>query len=158
MDKALFDQYLKERYEDQLDWYDRKADAAKFKYNSIQTLAIVFAALTTVVAAIAAAGGMAGKVGLWTAAGISALVTVLSSLLHAFKHKETWLSYRATYDALKREKYYYQAQVADYRDAADLESLFVQRVEGIMAHESAVWLSMQRRKDEASKQKSVPAQ
>ena len=149
MDKTEFDNYLKERYEDQLGWIDGKAVKLKRTYTRLQLSVIVLAALTTVVAAVGSVSGVAGAIGSWSAVVVSALVTVLASVLTTFKHRETWLNYRATAEALKREQYYYRARIADYSDAEDREGLFVHRVEAILAHENAEWLGIQRLKDEA---------
>jgi len=151
MDRAEFDKYLKERYEDQYNWIDGKAAKLKQTYTRYQTWVIVLASLTTVLAAVGAAGKTVAEVGQWGAVVVSAFVTIFSSVLATFKHKETWLNYRATAEALKREQYYYRAQIGDYRGAQDKEGLFVQRVEGILASENAEWLGIQRLKDEAGK-------
>ncbi len=154
MDRAEFEKYLKGRYQDQVDWYDRKAQAMKRTYGRVQKAVIVLAALTTVTAAVGAVSGQVGNVSKWTAVATSALVTIFTALLNTFKYKETWLNYRGTFDALKREKSYYLAQVGEYRDATDREGLFVQRVETIFAQEGAEWQSILRLKDQAGKPKS----
>ena len=154
MERDQFAIYYKERYENQLSSVSQRAVALKRTYTRMQTWVIVFASLTTVLAAAGTVAGIIGTVGQWAAVGISALVTILSSVLASFKHKESWLNYRATAEALKREQYYYQARVGDYVGVEDREALFVQRVEGIMANENAEWLGIQRLKDEAGKPKS----
>jgi len=154
MDKVEFDQYLTERYERQADWYDRKAQSMKKTYTRLQTLVIVLAALTTVAAAFGTFGDAFGTASRWATVVISALVAIFTALLTTFKYKETWLNYRATFDALRREKSYYLAQVGGYRTTNAREGLFVQRVEAILAQESAEWQSIQRLKDQDDKPKS----
>ena len=167
MDRAEFDKYLKERYEDQVGWYDNSAKKMKRRYMWLQTVVIVLAALTTVAAAVGAAGqsqaasgqstaagGSVAGIGQWTTVVISALVTIGTSLLGTFKYKETWLNYRGTYDALKREKSHFIAQAGAYRSTDDRESLFVQHVEAILQRESAEWQSVQHLKDEEEKPES----
>jgi len=58
MERDQFAKYFKERYENQLNWIDRKAVALKRTYTRMQIWAIVFASLTTV---LAAAGTVAGE-------------------------------------------------------------------------------------------------
>jgi hypothetical protein len=154
MERTEFEKYLKERYEDQVDWYDRKAQAMKKTYGRVQMLVIVLAALTTVAAAVGTSVGSAGSISKWVTVAISALVTIFTALLNTFKYKETWLNYRGTFDALKRERSFYLAQVGDYGKAADREGLFVLRVEAIFAQESAEWQAVQRLKDQNDKPKS----
>ena len=154
MDRAEFDKYLEERYQDQVDWYDRKAQTMKRTYGRVQKLVIVLAALTTVAAAAGTVAGPAGNISRWVTVSVSALVTIFTALLNTFKYRETWLNCRGTFDALKREKSYYIAQVGEYRDATDREGLFVQRVETMFAREGAEWQSIQRLKDQDGKPRS----
>ena len=151
MDRTEFEKYLKERYQDQVDWYDRRAQAMKRSYDRVQKLVIVLAALTTIAAAVGTTVGTVGDVSKWVTVAISAFVTIFTALLNTFKYRETWLNYRGTFDALKREKSYYLAQVSGYRSTADREGLFVQRVEAILTRESAEWQSIQRLKDQEDK-------
>jgi len=154
MERTEFDKYLTERYEDQFNWIDNKAGKLKRTYTRYQTWVIVLAASTTVLAAVGSVAKPIGTIGQWAAVVVSALVTILTSVLATFKHKETWLNYRATAEALKREQYYYRAQIGDYSGAQDKEGLFVQRVEAILASENAEWLGIQRLKDEAGQPKA----
>ncbi len=154
MERTEFDKYLKDRVEKMVDWYDRKAVAMKCWYTWFQTVVIVLAALTTVAAAFGAADGKIAVTSQWATVVISALVTIGTTMLGTFKYKETWLNYRGTYDALKREKSFYLAQVGDYGKATDREGLFIQRVEAILANESAEWQSVQHLKDLTDKPKS----
>ena len=45
MDKETFSEYVTNRYEDQINWYDRKSIENQAKYRRMQWSLIVFAAL-----------------------------------------------------------------------------------------------------------------
>jgi len=158
MGSDKFEKYMTERYDDQRRWIDRKAVGLKKTYTCYQTWVIILASVTTVFSAVGGLTGTIGVVGSWAATVISALVTVFSSILATFKHKETWLNYRVAAEALKREKYFYQLEVGDYSGAQDKEKLFVQRVEAILAMENAEWVGVQRLKDEAEQPKTPAKQ
>ena len=61
------------------------------------------------------------------------------------KFGDLWTMYRATAEALKREKSYYNAALRDYKnlDDDDRRSVFVDRIEEILAQENAAWIEAQ---------------
>ena len=52
MEESEFESYLKERYYDQVDWYDRKAARNQKVYKFFQWGLIILAAITPVLVAI----------------------------------------------------------------------------------------------------------
>lgn len=146
MNETQFQEYLEKRYYDQIDWYDRKSQKYKKLYLVFQSVVIVLAAVTPVLVAL---GGSWEK---WLAVAVSALVAIGTSLLKAFKHQEVWISYRTTSETLKKEIYYYQAQIGEYGSSGNPIQLFVSRVESLLSQENTQWLSMQTSKDPSQKQ------
>ena len=43
---------------------------------------------------------------------------------------------------LKKEKYYYKADINDYEKATDKKKLFVSRVEALISSENRVWQTL----------------
>lgn len=143
MDQAGFDDYLKNRYEDQVDWYDGKAGDNQRIYRRMQWCAIVLAAATPVLIELdlgPAPGWFLGHL----AALTGVIVAILTAGLKTFKYQENWINYRTTCETLKKEKHYYDARVGEYRDAADREALFVERVEDLISRENTMWVSRHR--------------
>jgi len=67
------------------------------------------------------------------------VVAVIASLLALLRLQEHWISYRATAEALKTEKFLFLTQTQPY-DKEDAFHLLVQRVEALLSKESAEWI------------------
>ena len=142
METEDFQKYLKERYEPQIDWYDKKSIWNQKVYRHIQLSVIILAAITPVLVAINA------EVVRWPAVFIAALVAIGTSILKTFKYQENWINYRTTCETLRKEIHFYRAGLGDYRNSDDREALFVERVESLISRENTMWLTTQRPKEE----------
>ncbi|MCK4794720.1 MAG: DUF4231 domain-containing protein [Desulfobacteraceae bacterium] len=143
MDAEDFQKYLKERYEDQIDWYDKKSVWNQKVYRRFQWCVIVLSAITPVLVAIEATR--------WPAVVVSALVAIGTTALKAFKYQENWINYRTTCETLRKEAYFYNACIGDYRDSEVREALFVERVESLISRENTMWLTTQQLRTEKRK-------
>jgi hypothetical protein len=136
MDKEAFNQYLKDRYYDQMAYYDRSSMKNQKKYKRFQWILIVLSAITPILAAIT-----------WEAFNlqiivviISGVVAILTTGLKTFQYQELWASYRATQEQLKPEIHYYNFNVGPYgASGVDKEALFISRVETILDKEHQGW-------------------
>jgi Protein of unknown function (DUF4231) len=135
MKQDEFEKYKKERYEDQVDWYDRKSQKFKKLYLFFQAPVIILALIVPVVVVLE---GSSTK---WIAVVISALVAIGTSLLKTFKYQETWINYRTTCETLKKEIYYYDWKLGEYQSVKNPMQLFVERVESLLSQENTMWLS-----------------
>ncbi len=122
-------EYVEQRLDDQIAWFDRKSGANQSRFKLLRFLEIVAAAAvpTLVVVEQEVLTAVAG-----------ALVVVISGALALYKFDENWSSYRSTWSALMREKMLHQTGVDPYDDKGRYE-LLVRRVEGILAEESRGW-------------------
>ncbi|MHC4753400.1 MAG: DUF4231 domain-containing protein [Planctomycetota bacterium] len=127
METEDFQKYLKERYEDQINWYDKKS-----AWN--QKLYPVLVAIEC-------------ESTRWPAVIIAALVAIGTSILKTFKYQENWINYRTTCETLRKEIHFFRAGVGDYRDSEGREALFVERVESLISRENTMWLTTQRPKE-----------
>ncbi len=143
MDAEEFQKYLQERYEDQIDWYDKKSVWSQKVYRRFQWCVIAFSAITPVLVAIEETR--------WPAVVVAALVAIGTTALKTFKYQENWINYRTTCETLRKETYFYNACLGDYRDAEDREALFVERVESLISRENTMWLTTQRPRSEKKK-------
>ena len=75
-------------------------------------------------------------------------MAILTAALKTFKYQENWINYRTTCEALKKEKFLYEAGISDYQQSEDKEAQFVDRVEALLARENTLWLSIQKKKED----------
>jgi len=138
MNKDDFKEYLKNRYYDQIEWYDKKAVYNEKMYKRLQTIVAILSVLTPIML-VAREEWL-----LWLAVVSSGIVAIGCALLKIFKYQENWINYRTTCETLRKEIHYHDAKLYDYRDAEDLEALFVERIEALVSRENTLWLISQK--------------
>jgi len=143
-----FQKYLRERYEDQINWYDKKSIWCQRRYRCFQWCVIVLSAVTPVLVAVAPEATR------WPAVMISALVAIGTTALKTFKYQENWINYRTTCETLRKEIHFCKACVGEYKDADDPEGLFIERVESLISRENTMWLTTHRPKRKQENQKT----
>ena len=146
MNAEDFKKYLKDRYEDQINWYDKKSIWNQKMYKRFQGIVIVLSVITPVLVAIGI------KETRWPAVFISALVAIGTTMLKTFKYQENWINYRTTCETLRKEIHFYSAGVNFYKEIEDPEAFFVERVESLISRENTMWLATQRPKAEKESQ------
>ena len=132
--------YVKERYNNQVKWYDNKAIEYKRLANIFQITIIVLAAITPILAAL--------DQKIFTII-TSALVAIASGLLKYLKIEDHWHSYRTICETLRKEKHYYDFKIGEYEVAKDIDKLFVNRVESIISKENTQWLTTIKKKEQS---------
>lgn len=161
MDKATFDDYVKNRYEDQMKYYDSAAGKNQKRYRTFQWTLIILSAMTPVIAALNGSWANDGKEHFITAnhlqiilVTVSSIVAILTTGLKTFQYQDLWTTYRTTYEQLKPEIYYYEFGIGPYgKPGVDKESLFVEHVEAILNKEHVHWPPANRQSEESEKQK-----
>ena len=144
MTDEQFDEYLKDRYQEQIDYYGSKAGWNKRIYNWFQWSVIIVSSLLPVLVV-----SIDAKYKL-VAAGLSVVLAIGTSALKAFKFQENWLNYRQLAETLKQEKHFYDAEIGAYATAADKRATFVDRVESLLSRENAIWTNVHQQKEEAA--------
>jgi hypothetical protein len=119
-----------ERLQDQLTWYDDKSGHSQRRYKWLKVLEIAVAAALPVVASVHSP--------VWVTGGLAAVVVVLEGIQQVFQYHEHWITYRATAEALKRERYLYLAQVGPYA-GDDRHTQLAERIESLLSQENAKW-------------------
>jgi len=142
MDQNKFDEYVKNRYKDQVRWYDRKSVLNKRLNHTFQISIIILAAIVPIFAALQ-----------YTNVTIvfSAIVAAGIGILKYCKFEEKWHNYRTTCETLRKEKIFYDNKVNGYENADNPEKLFVERVEALISKENTKWLTIMT--EESSKRK-----
>ncbi|HYR91439.1 MAG TPA: DUF4231 domain-containing protein [Terriglobia bacterium] len=147
MDEAATKKYLDEDFQAAVDFYDRRATRSKRWYRSMSVYLIVVSATLTPIVALAPQDTN------WRVIStiLAATIVVATGLLAHLKCHENWLSYRASWDALKRERRLFEAGVAEYVNATDRAAMFVERVEAILAREAAGFYARHAKGEEQAK-------
>lgn len=143
-----------DRLEDQIDWYNAKSSKSQRTYRRIKLIEIVSAALIPFLSALHISGSSAPAPGSFWAqypyltlgtftALLGVLITVLEGVLQLNQYQQIWVTYRATCEALKHEKFTYLAKAGVYAAAIDPRALLAERVETIGSQENTKWASLQ---------------
>lgn len=129
------EEYLAQRVEGQLQWYENKSRRNKRAYQWLRVYEILAAAMIPFLTGYLNDQASYVK---FTVGTLGVSIAVISGILALYRLQENWLQYRTTCEALTREKYYFLTQAAPY-DTADRFPLFVQRVEAILSEENSKW-------------------
>lgn len=136
MKEKEFSKYLKERYNDQVYWYDRKSILHK-RLNYVFQIPTIFIAAIIPIFAI-----LEEK---WITVVLSAILAVFVGINNFCKFEEKWHNYRTTCETLKKELYYCRSRINEYRDTKEPEELFIERVESIISSEHTRWLTIEKK-------------
>jgi hypothetical protein len=139
------DHYIRNRVDDQIAYFDRRAVQQKRLYRAVKATAVVSSVLTTLAIALAFAFP-----GLYQPMGIVALalstITLGTYQWEEFQgHGPKWEKYRIVTERLRCEKQLYLQRAGRYRNYADEESrraAFVSAVEGTIGATEATLFSM----------------
>ena len=138
------EEYLKERVDDQIEWYSIKSATNKKYYLWANALVIVFAALIPFFAGFV-------KEYTWLnfpIAALGVLTAVATGLSSLYKFQEKWTTYRITAEALQREKLLYKTAISPYGMGPASFKVFVRNMEGIMNNENVAWTQIINNKDQ----------
>lgn len=141
-------EYLDQRVNDQINWYDRKSAWHKkwfMRMKIAETILALFIPFLTGYITTGT-GTMVLKV---TIGLIGVAVAALANLITLLKFQENWISYRSISESLRYEQYLYLTQAGPYKDSSAL-ALFAERVEGILSRENSQWIVTTSKKEEES--------
>ena len=141
MTDEKFEEYLKERYREQINYYSAKAGTNKKLYSLFQWSVIIISAVMPVVVVSYSDNYR------WAAAGLSLLLAIGTSGLKAFKFQENWMNYRQVAETLRQEEFFYGADLGPYAAAADKRAMFVDRVESLISRANAIWVNVHHQKE-----------
>ena len=151
------EEYLRDRVDDQINYYESAASIAKRKYNWMQSFIIVFGLLVPVIVNLPFEWELNGRTVNVTGL-IQLIVTILSlslailtGLLNFKKYGELWLSYRMTEELLKHQKFLFLARSGKYAGTDSFDE-FVQTIESLISSEHNKFHSLIQ---EASRPKEV---
>jgi Protein of unknown function (DUF4231) len=131
------------RLDEQIGWYGSRSRWNQFCYRSLKVIVIVAAATIPVLSSFEP-----DVVPRWVLGALGALVAVIEGVQQVFQFHANWISYRATAEGLKREKFLYLAKADPYA-APERDVLLAERIEALMTQENAKWVSSQDIADKA---------
>lgn len=132
--------FCQKRYDEQMEWYDKKSARYKMLHIMSQTALIILSAATPVLILLQELD--LRLVAIATSTAVSALVALVAK----FKIYETWVIYRGAAEAMRREYSLYSCCAGRYHDAENRERLFIEMVEEIVAGEHSEWTALKKQK------------
>ncbi|MBX2844316.1 MAG: DUF4231 domain-containing protein [Flammeovirgaceae bacterium] len=135
-------QYLEERLNNQIDWYDRKSSVNQTKYKKYKRLEFIIAATIPVVTTLSAVADhdfyrLDTILQICAALGGIVLV-IINKFLELDDYFKFWKEYRATCEALQYERSLYLTRSEPY-DEDDAFPLLVQKIESVLSKETQRW-------------------
>ena len=137
--------YMEERVDGQITWYDRKSSANKFWFFAFQIFTLVASASVAVFSIFS--DSMWARVLVATLGAGAAITTGIVSL---YQFREHWVEYRTTAESLKHEKYMFLTRTDPYT-GDNAFSVLVERVESLVSQENTLWQQRLKRQNEEDK-------
>lgn len=130
------DQYISERLDNQIEWYDNKSISCQKKYKKVQTAEIILAATIPLLSSYTKdCSIIAFTVGLF-----GTVIAILQSLTKLYKWHENWIEYRTTCELLRYQKHLYLTQSSPYNSEEEtIDNLFIRNIENIISSENNKW-------------------
>jgi Protein of unknown function (DUF4231)/Protein of unknown function (DUF2795) len=148
--------YINDRLDNQTAWYGKKSAYNKLRFRICQLIIIVASAVIPIINL--GVPFALGESSLGHALGITAIlggvITIVTALSQMDAYFETWVLYRTTGEALKRERFLYMNSAADYSNLSGeaKNKLLVERVEAILSSENSKFLSLQQQAKQQTEQ------
>jgi len=131
------EEYLKERLDSQIEWYDRKSGWHQRWYKKLRFMEILAAASIPFLTGYITDATPDMKI---VVGGLGVIIAVVSGVVALFKFQEHWLQYRTTTESLKHHRYLFLTKTAPY-DKGDSFNLLVESIEGLISKENSHWVS-----------------
>ena len=130
-----------QRLEDQIAWYDSKSGSAQRNYKLTKYFTIIASASIPILALYELKE---------VVAVVGAMIAVFEGANQVNQWQHNWITYRATCEALRHEKYTFieQADPYDFDDRVAARKLLVERIESLISTEHSKWIAVQ---DDAAK-------
>jgi hypothetical protein len=134
-----------ERLDDQIAWYGDKGGRCKRRYIAAKLVQLGVSATIP----LAALSDLAAQ-GPAISAVLGAVLVAVEGVLQLTRYHENWLTYRATAEALKHEKFLFLAAAGPYAGDNRLP-LLAERVESLVSQENSSWVATQQTRSDGQK-------
>ena len=99
-------EYLKDRLDDQINWYDRKSIKNQKYYKLFQLILILSAAAIPLLSGYLVQKETSTYLP-YIIGALGFFVAIITAILSLYKFQENWTAYRTTCESLQHEKYLY---------------------------------------------------
>lgn len=130
--------YIEDRVNDQIDWYDKKSIESQRKYKVYKGITIITSALIPILSFT----NLPSQGTQYLIATLGAVIAISEGLISLNKYSENWIRYRSICETLKQEKYMYKNESGVYSEEDSNFSFFVERIETIISQENVNWASL----------------
>ena len=142
------EEYMKDRVQDQIDWYDSRSVKNKQWFKRLRLVEIAAAATIPL---LAGSLGRDGPLLPTLVGGLGALVAVIAGVLGLYQFEHRWTRYRTTCETLKKEKFLFLTGSDPFdRTPNENYKLLVRRVENLVSEENTSWTQSMQGSDEGS--------
>ncbi len=132
------EEYISERLEREIDWYNRYSRLNRYIYKTLRILQIIAASLIPFLSALAFSTDYYRLSATIAVGALGVIVTIATGISSLGRHRENWIEYRRMRENLEREKFLYETEVGPYA-GKDRFDLLVQNVETLLAKENMNW-------------------
>ncbi len=129
------EEYLKERLDDQIDWYSQKSKRSQNWFKALRVIEIVAAATIPFLAGYATDAEPELKVIIGI---LGVIIVFVAGFISLNKYQEIWIEYRTTSETLKHHKYLFLTKSTPYDTENSFQAL-VQTVEALISKENSNW-------------------
>lgn len=145
--------YINERLENQINWYDKKAIEYKCWANSISLATIIISSSGGFINLLPYITNIPSNIIVFLSSIFSFSVASLLAFTKIKKYEELQSTYRMTCEKLKSEKYLFLTESGDYKidNSKERDSLLVSRIESILSTEVGNWAQLNEKKEAKSK-------
>ena len=127
--------YIKERLDNQIKWYDEKSVKSQKWYKRLQVIVIIAAAMIPFLSGYMSESTPYLK---FLIGALGIVIAAMTAILGLYQFQENWLEYRTTCETLRHEKYLFLTGAAPY-NAEQPFLLLVERVESMISKENTNW-------------------
>jgi len=128
------EQYLTERVQDQIDWYDQKSQFNQKWFKRLRMIEIVCASLIPLLSGLSSSIEYSE----WIVGVLGVAIAIAAASSGIYKFQENWIQYRTSSETLKHEKYLYVTNSTPYQGDDKFEML-VTRIESLISKENSNW-------------------
>lgn len=130
------EQYIKDRVDEQIKWYDKKSIVCKRMYKIFQTIEIIIAALIPLLSGFVNNNATIA----FTVGALGSVIAIIEAVTKLNNYHENWVEYRATCELLRYQKQLFISASFPYNSSEESpENVFVRNIESIISSENGKW-------------------
>lgn len=134
-------EYIKNRLENQIDWYDSKSISNQKMFKKLQIFQIVAAATIPILVTYVNDTSNLLRI---IVASLGSSIAIVSGIIGLYKLQENWLEYRTTCESLRHENFLFLTKTEPY-NVENPFPLLVNRVETLISKENTNWAQYMRK-------------